>query len=211
MLGDPFEGSRPMANVSLMDNKIRAEFSNLSPKNLEKFGRDLSLTFQGYRLLVLVNCWNMNQCESTSLWETQGQNNQGIAIQSTFKRLSTCFSSKESYSVYIGKVQYVNYTTDFISRDLLLDFFLYKRMSFAHERELRAIIVNYPKGQVVEELPFSEGGGEYVDVNLDVLVERVYVAPTAQEWFKELVGSVMKKYGLNLKPIKSGLDAQALF
>lgn len=152
----------------------------------------------------------MNECESASLWETQGQSSQGIAIQSTFSRLSTCFDSKASYWVYIGKVQYIDYTKDLIPEDNLILPFLFKRMSFFHEQELRAIIINYPKDVVVKTLPFSETG-EYVGVNLDTLVERVYIAPSAESWFKELVESVMKKYGLCLKPIKSDLDTQALF
>ena len=45
----------------------------------------------------------------------------------------------------------------------------------------------------------------YVSVNLKKLIEKVYVSPEAENWFTELVKSVLKKYNLNVEVVKSSL------
>jgi hypothetical protein len=38
------------------------------------------------------------------------------------------------------------------------------------------------------------------------LIERVYVPPKAEDWFRRLVETVMKKYGLEKEAVISDLD-----
>ena len=44
-------------------------------------------------------------------------------------------------------------------------------------------------------------GGLYVPVDVERLIERVYVAPHAPEWFGELVRSVAELYGFHVARI----------
>lgn len=50
-----------------------------------------------------------------------------------------------------------------------------------------------------------------VQVDLDMLIENVYVSPYANNWFKELVEKEMKACGLDKPVVYSKMNEQALF
>ena len=55
------------------------------------------------------------------------KSDEGVAIQSTFKRLKENFNQKESRPVYIGKVRYIDYEKDVMSQSGALSPFIYKK------------------------------------------------------------------------------------
>src|SRR5215204_5819254 len=84
--------------------------------------------------------------------------------------------------------------------------YMFKRASFEHERELRAVIPGIPPA--TKASPTGEPGhirldlvnkenGRPVKVSIKELVEKVVVAPQAPAWFGELVENVSVKYGLH--------------
>ena len=77
---------------------------------------------------------------------------------------------------------------------------LYKRKAFEHERELRAV---YMWVFITGEAPL----GEYEPVNVDALVESVYVAPGAPRWFRDTVQNLIIRYSLTATVQQSKLDA----
>ena len=88
--------------------------------------------------------------------------------------------------------------------------FLHKRMSFQHENELRAIIPDFERRQAAKAGE-ETAPGLAVPVELDTLVESVWVAPLAPVWVSELVTSVCRRYGLAADVHQSQLDADPLF
>ena len=48
-------------------------------------------------------------------------------------------------------------------------------------------------------------------VNLDEMIESVFVSPMAESWFKDVVVDVLKKYGLDKQMFHSALDDRALY
>ena len=72
---------------------------------------------------------------------------------------------------------------------------LHKRLSFAHECELRAVIWSFedinapliPRGS-----PFAS-----IDIEPSALIHAVYVSPTAPDWFGVLVERLLARYGLS--------------
>jgi hypothetical protein len=79
---------------------------------------------------------------------------------------------------------------------------------FEHERELRAVSCDVPSATTGNYAPPE--CGEWRSVDLDALIDVVYIAPNAPRWFAELVENVSKKYDLQ-KPVKhSSLDAEPL-
>jgi hypothetical protein len=95
---------------------------------------------------------------------------------------------------------------DFLHReDNALYRYMRKRKSFEHERELRALIQHLPSApdpsgsaaQILIRQPNPEHG-RFIPVRLAKLLEKVYVAPTAPVWFRELVLHITAKYGLKL-------------
>ena len=77
----------------------------------------------------------------------------------------------------------------------------YKRTAFKHENEVRAIF--HEVGTCLEGMP--------VKMDLNIIIERVYISPSAPSWFAILVKRVMNKYGLN-KPVEySRLDEKPIY
>ena len=52
--------------------------------------------------------------------------------------------------------------------------------------------------------------GKYVHVDLNLLVETVYIAPNSPDWFHDLVVDSTKAFGYNFNIIKSSLKDQRI-
>jgi hypothetical protein len=61
-------------------------------------------------------------------------------LQTTFDRLKRAFIPYTERHVYIGRVRYLDYEREFIPAGNILAPFLYKRKSFSHENEVRAVM-----------------------------------------------------------------------
>ena len=53
--------------------------------------------------------------------------------------------------------------------------------------------------------------GIAIPVPLETLIERIYVAPTALEWFKDLVEKVARKYAVGAAVVQSGLVGKPVY
>ena len=70
----------------------------------------------------------------------------------------------------------------------------HKRRSFEHEKEYRAVILRWKK-KGNGEIDFSKSSfqeGIYVSIELDKLVENVYLSPTCPTWQKDVAQSLLK-------------------
>jgi hypothetical protein len=90
---------------------------------------------------------------------------------------------------------------------------MHKRRSYQHEAELRALV---PWNPPPDDLPQAiwrepEETGILVPVELELLIESVFVAPHAEPWFRKVVDSVSAKYGLSVQPRQSLLGEDPLF
>src|SRR5260370_12833133 len=85
------------------------------------------------------NCRPVNPYESTAMWRLYLKSNEGISIQSSYNRLIQSIVPSEEV-IYVGTVKYIDYDKDRISEKSIFSPFMYKRISFAHETELRAVI-----------------------------------------------------------------------
>jgi hypothetical protein len=235
-LRDPYEGIIPQySNMirSKRDNEEKKQyFQRLYESNNDyglnrKVAQTMEEQFQMYRQLVLINPWHYNEYESAAMWSLYSHENAGIAIQSTTRRLSECFKDNNEDPIWIGKVQYLDFSVDWMNEwsNNLLQPFVTKRKSFEYEKEIRAVTC-LPNDKVSRHLLantateesniFStrEGTvnpkeltdkGKYVSADLHTLVEKVYVAPFAESWFEEVVESLLLKYDLDDVVTKSDL------
>jgi len=162
------------------------------------------------RLFVYLNCWHMNDAESAALWRLYSENRyETIAIQTTFGKLDSALKLKwPRDGVFISKVKYdpenAGEPLDGTPGGRLFtalgwENIIYKRPSFAHERELRAFIY-----QRVDKLRegllrdpahlerLTKDRCEYIRIQIapSDLIEKVYVSPLAKEWFVKLVKNV---------------------
>jgi hypothetical protein len=95
--------------------------------------------FKLHRELVLINGWHSNEYESAAMWNLYSHENTGIAIQSTTKKLSKCFEENNEDMIWIGKIQYLDFSKDGMDEwNDVFEAFLIKRKSFEYENEIRA-------------------------------------------------------------------------
>ena len=68
-----------------------------------------------------------------------------------------------------------------------------KSLSYKYEEELRLFIVNVPLSEGGTQPPYEIQKGRYVSVDVDSLVDRIYVSPFAGPWFVEALKEVLLK------------------
>jgi hypothetical protein len=201
-LGDPFEGSYPTINIK-----------NRPKDAWEKLIRDVH---REIRKFILVNCWSNNDCESAAFWKLYTNCNEGVALQSTFGRLQRCFGSEGSESVKMGKVNYIDFTKDsFDEEKCLFSPYAFKMKSFEFEREVRAVMIKAPEHvkhweDLINTHPVFDVGG-YISVDLDILLENVYVAPMADFIFRNKVEATLKRHNINSTPKWTDLHNEPIY
>jgi len=206
---DPFEGSFPRANApirqdSLVDLKLTLDQITDRLKNRSAF-------YKWNRHWVLANCWHMGPCESAALWRLYSKTTDAVCIVSTYQRLRDCLP----VDVRIGEVSYIDYDNETVEEGNVNFPFMHKRLSFKHERELRALIwdTNWcktPEGRIDTEYIPSDLG-QWMPCDLVKLVECIRVAPQSLDWFHDLVRRVATHYGLTVEVRRSSLDDAPFF
>lgn len=207
LLGDPYEGA------TTHFNRENAHKVYQFP-NLDQIIANRSITNEWMRQWTFVSCWHMNEVESAAMWRLYAQTIEAVAVQTTFQRLADALPTK----VLMGQVRYINYEQDWLPEGNTYYAYTHKRHSFEHEREVRAIFSEWPTRSdandghsVLDIASNNPDGGRLVPLNLQDVLENVYVAPTAPAWFSELVRSVLKRYELNFSVHSSSLDRRPVF
>ncbi|MCX7088042.1 MAG: hypothetical protein NTV00_08325 [Methylococcales bacterium] len=174
---DPWEGVWP----KVFCNEIRNEW-------LEEDAIGLFSATQKMRSSILVNSWHENKFESAALWDQYGEKS-GFAVRSTIGHLKNSIS--DSRPIYIGKINYIDYAKETVSEvNLLIPTFL-KRSSFQHEKEVRIAVFHPPE-------PINQ----YIDVNLNILIQEIYLSPTIDEWMVSVISELIDRYNLSSIRIK---------
>lgn len=191
-LGDPFEGSYPLANAPARDRLYGPD-------------ENLHLSLERRRLLraTLVSCWHLGQFESAAMWRLYAFG--AIAIRSTVGSFRNALKETPR-AIHLGAINYIDYEAATISEENLLRPFLYKRLSFAYEHELRAVALSPQYLRRAGPVAMWPETGEYVPAVLHELIEAVHVAPSSANWYVEAVRSVTSRYDVSAQVIRSKLD-----
>lgn len=203
-LGDEFEGSCPKANIKYRLKEHRKLM--IGGGNIE--ADDISAFYKWLREFTAVNCWYINEYESAAMWTLYLKSNEGIALRSSYRRLRDSFIDQKPDK--ICKVHYIDYGKDTMSTNLLAPY-LHKRKSFEHESELRAIIQVFPRRGASKRSKRPFDTGICIPVNLDVLIDKIYVAPQTPAWQFNLVKSLVEKYDLRKEVVRSTLDDKPIY
>jgi hypothetical protein len=194
---DPLEGFLTNAMVNEFRGIPEGLTDEQTKKKREIGELNLSMLRMG-RDHLIISSWHINDFESVAMWELYLNRGEGVAIQTTIGRLIEAFS-KTQENVYIGQVYYVDYEKDKFPWNNLFYLALHKRKSFEHE--VRAIVMD-----VQVNIP-----GKLIAVDLDILIDNIYIAPNAPVWIHALVTKMISKYGLNKKVVHSGLEQGPLY
>lgn len=153
-----------------------------------------------------LSCWHLNEYESAAMWSSYLKTNEGIAIRTTFKNLMASFGEfHDKERISAGIVDYADYDKDILMYHFYVPF-LTKLKSYQHENELRLLY----HARVAQGKEDEFKGGVFIDVDLNKLIEKIYISPNSPEWFKDLVRDFLKKVNLNFEIISSSLKDRSL-
>lgn len=232
-LGDPFEGSISKPSVeTLADNAfghgnglrylnpdfypdfvrpywpIHLQFSEWTPEYQQEFISGLGRIRSGEHSVTYVSCWHMNVGESAAMWRLYSQSSDAVCIRATYRNLYNMLPD----CIFMGKVSYVDYDTQYIPLDNILAPMMMKRRSFEHEREIRALYYrNFETHLGDKAVGVLEDNGAKFSVDLNSLIESVYISPTSPGWFKAVVEKAKEKYGLKALVHQSEISQSPIY
>ena len=201
---DPFEGS-----LSLSDKVKRDYLLSLAPRNAD-VAPLVPKIVPTLKKKTFIQCWHISDHESVAMWKIYSGQGKGIAIGTNVKRLVHAITSPE-IKINVGPVRYIDYETGEVSPDFNdLTLFITKRREFSYEKEFRIVVQDSPQFEDVS-LPEEAFKTEWMlPVNLDHLLQEVYLSPNSPAWYLDVLKDVLSKYKLSGVPIqKSSLDRLA--
>lgn len=152
---------------------------------------------------MVISSWHINEYESFAMWQIFTKNQEGLAIQSTLARLQEALAPENRIEQYIGEVNYIDYKKEHIPFEDSFFPFLFKRKSFQYEKEIRVI-------SDVSPLQLAVNEGIKINVDINQLIEKVYIHPKSENWYKKLVLELMDKLNFNFEIEKSDLESDIL-
>jgi hypothetical protein len=200
LFDDHFEGAWPKSDLEYWSK-------------IEGGGKAIYFT-EMMRQRVAVSCWLESSHESAAMWRLYASGEEGVAITTTFGKLQKLVDDAvaTTWLAGVGRVTYIDHAGAGLFEGLqeneplpnTLAPFMLKHISYAHEREVRALLVA-GKG--------NEVGRQGVDLALDVnnFVDQIVINPFCQPWFTEAVTGLVSGYGLATKLRPSALSPSAFY
>ncbi|MDD2675526.1 DUF2971 domain-containing protein [Flavobacterium petrolei] len=195
-----------MSRSDKFEDQYEGTFSEPTFEEIKKLSidnPDFLNYYKTHREKVAISSWHINEYESFAMWQIFTQNSEGLAIQSTIGRLQESLNPETNFNQYIGEVNYIDYKKEHIPFDDMFFPFLFKRKSFQYEGEVR-IITDIGES----EIKINEGLKINVDINQ--LIEKIYIHPKSENWYKNLVIQLVKQLGFNFTIEKSDLESDIL-
>ena len=175
------------------------DLENETKKTFAKYRENIAK----YRISNYVSCWHQADTESEAMWQLYTRDSkQGIAIQTTFERLyKTLPASPQSDFGLVKYIDFAEYNNGTPGKQFhIYDAPWYKRKSFEHEKEFRVIVHDDCK-------PAFRDWNKKIPVDINTLIENIYVSPDADEWFVKLLKDILRhRYGLYLPVQQSQLN-----
>lgn len=147
----------------------------------------------------VVSCWYQGDEESEAMWKIYGDTGKAIAIRTTVGKLAKALG--DEFYGKIARVLYVNYTRvtqeDYgaimgaHAQNVLLDP-IFKRHSYAHEREVRAY--TQIKGAKINEPDTYRS--HLAPIDYHSMIDEIVVSPFCGEWYVKAVKVVADLFGV---------------
>lgn len=189
---DNFEGAiSKQATIERNDQINKYSQTNTSAIDSQEMWHEF---FEKIKKTFAANCWHMNEQESYAMWKVYLNNQDGIAIQSNYSRLFQCLQ-ESTEPIYLSVVKYDDSNLNWGN---YIDRFLHKRKNYQYEQELRAMIIK-------DDL---NNNGVKIKINLNLLIENIYISPSSPEWFIDLVNQLIDKHNFKFKVDKSSMDIE---
>lgn len=194
-LGDPYEGSLPKSAVDVL------------VKDIGEGARSFWSVFRGW---AFVSCWHAADVEHEMPWARYGTrpptlakdgtplDSRGVALRTTVGRLRASGIMAVKPPPFIIRVKYIDFQRAEHDWPYFTPYF-YKRREYEADGEVRVIVQTHPTSEGPRAATHP---AEFVaiDVDLDVLIEGVVVAPGSSEEFRKEVEDLLRAHGLD-KPV----------
>lgn len=142
-------------------NKLQNSLRTIEEQVKEKFG---------------VNCWHINNYENEALWKIYTNNGHGISIETTIDKLKESLTFHRE--IMYDEVRYQDFNDEIIAKGHKYYGGFIKRKAFEYEKEFRAMVL-------LDEQDF--GKGCFVNVDLDILVEKIHISPSMPKYFLDSI------------------------
>ncbi|MBG6187651.1 hypothetical protein [Flavobacterium sp. CAN_S2] len=195
-----------MSRSDKFEDQYEGTFSEPTFEEIKKLSidnPDFLNYYKTHREKVAISSWHINEYESFAMWQIFTQNSEGLAIQSTIGRLQESLIPETNFKQYIGEVNYIDYKKEHIPFDDMFFPFLFKRKSFQYEGEVRIITD-------IGESDIKINEGLKINVNINQLIEKIYIHPKSENWYKNLVIQLVKQLGFDFTIEKSDLESDIL-
>jgi len=195
-----------MSRSDKFEDQYEGTFSEPTFEEIRKLSidnPDFLNYYKSHREKVAISSWHINEYESFAMWQIFTQNSEGLAIQSTIGRLQNALQPETNFDQHIGEVNYIDYKKEYIPFDDMFFPFLFKRKSFQYEREVRIITDTGENKITLNE-------GLKINVDISQLIEKIYIHPKSENWYKNLVIQLVKQLGFDFTIEKSDLESEIL-
>jgi hypothetical protein len=195
-----------MSRSDKFEDQYEGTFSEPTFEEMKKLSADnpeFLAYYKTHREKVAVSSWHINEYESFAMWQIFTGNSEGLAIRSTVGRLKKALGPENQFEQYIGEVNYIDYKKEYIPFDDAFFPFLFKRKSFQYEREIRIITD-------VTQYGISINDGLKISVDIRQLIDKIYIHPKSENWYKRLVIELLKRLDFDFDIEKSDLESDIL-
>ena len=204
---DPYEGYISEAYKSSLETRYISMQNEVKIDDTAK--NSLYQThLNGLKFLPIytyASCWYLGDVESAAMWKLYGENNNCIAICSTVNDLKVTLEEigVKDGTVHLRKVKYIDEMFEFDINNVLQPMFE-KRLSFSHENEFRALYLldkgianfNQSASLLEPEKDYAKNkDGMTFDINVEKLIKKIYISPTASANFHSIVEKILKLSG----------------
>jgi hypothetical protein len=163
------------------------------------------------RGLVAASCWFMDLNESDAMWKLYVPTGEGVGVKTRVERLRSALpqrakSGRSSIEdIWLGRIRYIDYDKEEFPIYNWLYPYVHKRLSFAHEKELRVATIisdEAAKAAVAGATDFEiTVAGLFIAIDVATLIEEVYLAPHAPVGVAERVRAALDLAGLESVPV----------
>ncbi len=151
------------------------------------------------KALNCVSCWNKGDSESAALWKIYSDFHKGIMITSSVSKMVDSFK-KTNEKINLSEINYINYEKDLMPYGNIMYPVIHKHSAYNFEDEVRLIhTVDFGAGLVYDWTKEEISGGKYIDVNLDILIDKIIISPYSPKWYLDIIQDLCYKYGLNIE------------
>ena len=139
------------------------------------------------------------------MWRIYLKSNEGVAIQTNFNSLRKALHKTEE-NILSSKIRYINYETQTWYDEIeyphknynTLTPLIHKRIEFIHENEFRLLFEDKNILRMPDYWENQENHmGFFIKVDINQLVERIYLPPTIDEKSEYTIRDIVKSQNYN--------------